>query len=156
MGYYTSSLLCMPVKNSYEEIIAVAQVNNKNPDKDDGHFTAMDEKVNIANAVTIVIVVDATVRAASEYSNYYILRNNDSERRVDRGIFRNPFDPSRTRIFHDSRTRALHDLKFIFHKFVRFVCALHVKHYYLSSADYLCYRYKMFIFLIRATGIEKN
>lgn len=47
MGYYTSSLLCMPVKNSYEEIIAVAQVNNKNPDKDDGHFTAMDEKVNI-------------------------------------------------------------------------------------------------------------
>lgn len=47
MGYYTSSLLCMPVKNSYEEIIAVAQVNNKNPDKDDGHFTSMDEKVNI-------------------------------------------------------------------------------------------------------------
>jgi len=46
MGYYTSSLLCMPVKNSYEEIIAVAQVNNKNPDKDDGHFTSMDEKVN--------------------------------------------------------------------------------------------------------------
>lgn len=45
MGYYTSSLLCMPVKNSYEEIIAVAQVNNKNPDKDDGHFTSMDEKV---------------------------------------------------------------------------------------------------------------
>lgn len=47
MGYYTSSLLCMPVKNSYEEIIAVAQVNNKNPDKDGGHFTSMDEKVNI-------------------------------------------------------------------------------------------------------------
>ncbi|XP_015367889.1 PREDICTED: dual 3',5'-cyclic-AMP and -GMP phosphodiesterase 11A-like [Diuraphis noxia] len=45
MGYYTSSLLCMPVKNSYEEIIAVAQVNNKNPDKDGGHFTSMDEKL---------------------------------------------------------------------------------------------------------------
>lgn len=37
----------MPVKNSYEEIIAVAQVNNKNLDKDGGHFTAMDEKVSI-------------------------------------------------------------------------------------------------------------
>lgn len=36
----------MPVKNSYGEIIAVAQVNNKNPDKDDGHFTGMDEKVS--------------------------------------------------------------------------------------------------------------
>lgn len=49
MGYYTSSLLCMPVKNSYEEIIAVAQINNKNPDKDDGHFTSMDEKVDLSN-----------------------------------------------------------------------------------------------------------
>ncbi|XP_050525696.1 dual 3',5'-cyclic-AMP and -GMP phosphodiesterase 11A-like [Daktulosphaira vitifoliae] len=45
MGYYTSSLLCMPVKNSYEEIIAVAQVNNKNPDKDNGRYTSMDEKL---------------------------------------------------------------------------------------------------------------
>lgn len=51
MGYYTSSLLCMPVKNSYEEIIAVAQVNNKNPDKDDGHFTSMDEKVRRTRGV---------------------------------------------------------------------------------------------------------
>lgn len=36
----------MPVKNAYDEIIAVAQVINKNPDKDDGHFTNKDEKVS--------------------------------------------------------------------------------------------------------------
>lgn len=44
-GYHTESLLCMAVKNAYDEIIAVAQVVNKNPDKDDGHFTTKDEKV---------------------------------------------------------------------------------------------------------------
>lgn len=36
----------MPVKNAYDEIIAVAQVINKNPDKDCGHFTVEDEKVS--------------------------------------------------------------------------------------------------------------
>lgn len=45
MGYHTESLLCMAVRNSHDEIIAVAQVINKNPDKDDGHFTNKDEKV---------------------------------------------------------------------------------------------------------------
>ncbi|XKL59330.1 hypothetical protein PGB90_000346 [Kerria lacca] len=44
-GYHTDSLLCMPVKNAYDEIIAVAQVINKNPDKDCGHFTVEDEKL---------------------------------------------------------------------------------------------------------------
>ncbi|RZF41138.1 hypothetical protein LSTR_LSTR010790 [Laodelphax striatellus] len=45
MGYHTESLLCMPVRNAYDEIIAVAQVINKNPDRDDGHFTCKDEKL---------------------------------------------------------------------------------------------------------------
>ncbi|KAJ9586234.1 hypothetical protein L9F63_020143, partial [Diploptera punctata] len=44
-GYHTDSLLCMPVKNAYEEVIAVAQVINKNPDIDNGQFTEKDEKV---------------------------------------------------------------------------------------------------------------
>ncbi|XP_008483571.1 dual 3',5'-cyclic-AMP and -GMP phosphodiesterase 11A [Diaphorina citri] len=35
----------MPVRNDFDDIIAVAQVINKNPDKDDGHFTEKDEKV---------------------------------------------------------------------------------------------------------------
>ncbi|XP_014253887.1 dual 3',5'-cyclic-AMP and -GMP phosphodiesterase 11A-like [Cimex lectularius] len=44
-GYHTESLLCMAVRNAHDEIIAVAQVINKNPEKDDGHFTTKDEKV---------------------------------------------------------------------------------------------------------------
>ncbi|XP_071526785.1 dual 3',5'-cyclic-AMP and -GMP phosphodiesterase 11A-like [Panulirus ornatus] len=46
-GYHTDSLLCMPVKNSYDEIIAVAQVVNKSSDEDDscGCFTPKDEKM---------------------------------------------------------------------------------------------------------------
>lgn len=44
-GYHTETLLCMPVRNAYEEIIAVAQVINKNPDVDGGYFTKKDEKV---------------------------------------------------------------------------------------------------------------
>jgi dual 3',5'-cyclic-AMP and -GMP phosphodiesterase 11 len=35
----------MPVKNAYEEVIAVAQVINKNPDIDNGQFTEKDEQV---------------------------------------------------------------------------------------------------------------
>jgi hypothetical protein len=35
----------MPVKNAYDEVIAVAQVINKNPDIDNGQFTEKDEKV---------------------------------------------------------------------------------------------------------------
>lgn len=45
-GYHTDSLLCMPVRNAYDEIIAVAQVVNKNPDVDGGQFTSKDEKVS--------------------------------------------------------------------------------------------------------------
>ncbi|KAK9509261.1 hypothetical protein O3M35_006613 [Rhynocoris fuscipes] len=45
MGYHTESLLCMAVRNVHDEIIAVAQVINKNPDKDDGKFTNKDEKL---------------------------------------------------------------------------------------------------------------
>lgn len=44
-GYHTDSLLCMPVKNACDEVIAVAQVVNKNLDNDQGYFTAKDEKV---------------------------------------------------------------------------------------------------------------
>ncbi|XP_069951729.1 dual 3',5'-cyclic-AMP and -GMP phosphodiesterase 11A [Cherax quadricarinatus] len=45
-GYHTDSLLCMPVKNSYDEIIAVAQVVNKSADDGScGCFTAKDEKM---------------------------------------------------------------------------------------------------------------
>ncbi|BES99049.1 GAF domain [Nesidiocoris tenuis] len=44
-GYHTESLLCMAVRSASDEIIAVAQLVNKNPDKDDGHFTSKDEKV---------------------------------------------------------------------------------------------------------------
>ncbi|KAK6635447.1 hypothetical protein RUM44_000698 [Polyplax serrata] len=44
-GYHTETLLCKPVKNAYDEIIAVAQVINKNPDVDGGYFTKKDEKV---------------------------------------------------------------------------------------------------------------
>jgi dual 3',5'-cyclic-AMP and -GMP phosphodiesterase 11 len=44
-GYHTDSLLCMPVKNAYDEVIAVAQVINKNPDIDNGQFTKKDEQV---------------------------------------------------------------------------------------------------------------
>ncbi|XP_065216930.1 dual 3',5'-cyclic-AMP and -GMP phosphodiesterase 11A-like isoform X2 [Planococcus citri] len=44
-GYHTDSLLCMPVKNAYDEVIAVAQVVNKNLDNDQGYFTAKDEKL---------------------------------------------------------------------------------------------------------------
>lgn len=44
-GYHTETLLCMPVRNAYDEIIAVAQVINKNPDVDGGIFTKKDEKV---------------------------------------------------------------------------------------------------------------
>lgn len=36
----------MAVRNAHDEIIAVAQVINKNPDRDDGKFTNKDEKVN--------------------------------------------------------------------------------------------------------------
>jgi dual 3',5'-cyclic-AMP and -GMP phosphodiesterase 11 len=35
----------MPVKNAYDEVIAVAQVINKNPDIDNGQFTEKDEQV---------------------------------------------------------------------------------------------------------------
>lgn len=35
----------MPVKNAYDETIAVAQVINKNPEVDGGYFTKKDEKV---------------------------------------------------------------------------------------------------------------
>jgi hypothetical protein len=35
----------MPVRNAYDEVIAVAQVINKNPDIDNGQFTEKDEKV---------------------------------------------------------------------------------------------------------------
>jgi hypothetical protein len=35
----------MPVRNAYDEVIAVAQVINKNPDIDNGQFTVKDEKV---------------------------------------------------------------------------------------------------------------
>lgn len=48
-GYRTDSLLCMPVRNYYGEIIAVAQVVNKCPDEGDGNFscfTAKDERVS--------------------------------------------------------------------------------------------------------------
>ncbi|XP_047500995.1 dual 3',5'-cyclic-AMP and -GMP phosphodiesterase 11A-like [Penaeus chinensis] len=38
-GYRTDTLLCMPVRNYYGEIIAVAQVVNKCPDEMDGNFT---------------------------------------------------------------------------------------------------------------------
>ncbi|XP_069187279.1 dual 3',5'-cyclic-AMP and -GMP phosphodiesterase 11A isoform X2 [Procambarus clarkii] len=45
-GYHTDSLLCMPVRNSYNEIIAVAQVVNKSSgDESSGRFTAKDEKM---------------------------------------------------------------------------------------------------------------
>ncbi|PNF25054.1 hypothetical protein B7P43_G06979, partial [Cryptotermes secundus] len=44
-GYHTDSLLCMPVRNAYDEVIAVAQVINKNPDIDNGQFTEKDEKM---------------------------------------------------------------------------------------------------------------
>nr|CAD7440053.1 unnamed protein product [Timema bartmani] len=44
-GYHTDTLLCMPIRNAYEEVIAVAQVINKNPDIDNGQFTNNDEKV---------------------------------------------------------------------------------------------------------------
>ncbi|XP_050695412.1 dual 3',5'-cyclic-AMP and -GMP phosphodiesterase 11A-like isoform X2 [Eriocheir sinensis] len=44
-GYRTDSLLCLPVKNSYDEIIAVAQVVNKNSDYNHGAFTLKDAKV---------------------------------------------------------------------------------------------------------------
>lgn len=44
-GYHTETLLCMPVKNAYDEIIAVAQVINKNPEVDCGYFTKKDEKI---------------------------------------------------------------------------------------------------------------
>jgi dual 3',5'-cyclic-AMP and -GMP phosphodiesterase 11 len=44
-GYHTDSLLCMPVRNAYDEVIAVAQVINKTPDVDSGQFTEKDEKV---------------------------------------------------------------------------------------------------------------
>ncbi|KAF6200256.1 hypothetical protein GE061_006559 [Apolygus lucorum] len=44
-GYHTESLLCMAVRSASDDIIAVAQIVNKNPDKDDGHFTFKDEKV---------------------------------------------------------------------------------------------------------------
>nr|CAD7409981.1 unnamed protein product [Timema poppensis] len=44
-GYHTDTLLCMPIRNAYEEVIAVAQVINKNPDIDGGQFTNNDEKL---------------------------------------------------------------------------------------------------------------
>ncbi|XP_068086058.1 dual 3',5'-cyclic-AMP and -GMP phosphodiesterase 11A [Anabrus simplex] len=44
-GYHTDSLLCMPVRNAYDEVIAVAQVINKNPELDGGQFSAKDEKM---------------------------------------------------------------------------------------------------------------
>nr|XP_018899769.1 PREDICTED: dual 3',5'-cyclic-AMP and -GMP phosphodiesterase 11A-like [Bemisia tabaci] len=44
-GYHTESLLCMAVKNAYGEVIAVAQVINKNEEQDDGDFTEKDEKL---------------------------------------------------------------------------------------------------------------
>lgn len=55
-GYHTESLLCMAVRNAYDEIIAVAQVVNKNPDKDDGHFTTKDEKVIFIYSVQIILL----------------------------------------------------------------------------------------------------
>ncbi|GAB6031988.1 hypothetical protein CHUAL_010366 [Chamberlinius hualienensis] len=45
IGYHTDSLLCMPVRNAYDEIIAVAQVINKNPRIGSGEFTKDDEKL---------------------------------------------------------------------------------------------------------------
>ncbi|XP_063227530.1 dual 3',5'-cyclic-AMP and -GMP phosphodiesterase 11A-like [Bacillus rossius redtenbacheri] len=45
VGYHTDSLLCMPVRDAYGEVVAVAQVVNKSPDVDGGHFTRHDEKV---------------------------------------------------------------------------------------------------------------
>ncbi|XP_076309815.1 dual 3',5'-cyclic-AMP and -GMP phosphodiesterase 11A-like [Tachypleus tridentatus] len=44
-GYHTETLLCMPIWNADDEIIAVAQVINKNPESDGGIFTAEDEKL---------------------------------------------------------------------------------------------------------------
>ena len=41
-GYKTASLLCMPVKNADEEIVAVVQVINKSTEKS---FSTEDEKV---------------------------------------------------------------------------------------------------------------
>ena len=41
-GYKTASLLCMPVRNAEDEVVAVAQVINKSNGKD---FTKDDEKV---------------------------------------------------------------------------------------------------------------
>lgn len=38
----------MPVRNDFDEVIAVSQVINKNPDKDDGHFTEKDAKVSLS------------------------------------------------------------------------------------------------------------
>ncbi|XP_063889231.1 dual 3',5'-cyclic-AMP and -GMP phosphodiesterase 11A-like isoform X3 [Scylla paramamosain] len=44
-GYRTDSLLCMPVKNCFDEIIAVAQVVNKNVHFDQISFSIKDEKM---------------------------------------------------------------------------------------------------------------
>lgn len=56
-GYHTESLLCMAVRSASDEIIAVAQLVNKNPDKDDGHFTSKDEKVRRINVVKIIFFI---------------------------------------------------------------------------------------------------
>ncbi|XP_076045128.1 dual 3',5'-cyclic-AMP and -GMP phosphodiesterase 11A-like isoform X3 [Oratosquilla oratoria] len=45
-GYHTDSLLCMPVFNAYNEVVAVAQVINRScEDSGDGRFTKTDEKL---------------------------------------------------------------------------------------------------------------
>ena len=45
-GYTTDSLLCLPIKNTDEEIIGVAQVINKRTDVGHAYFLRDDEKVN--------------------------------------------------------------------------------------------------------------
>ena len=45
-GYTTDSLLCLPIKNTDEEIIGVAQVINKRTDVGHAYFLRDDEKVS--------------------------------------------------------------------------------------------------------------
>ena len=48
-GYTTDSLLCLPIKNTDEEIIGVAQVINKRTDVGHAYFLRDDEKVNYSD-----------------------------------------------------------------------------------------------------------
>ena len=48
-GYTTDSLLCLPIKNTDDEIIGVAQVINKRTDVGHAYFLRDDEKVNVSH-----------------------------------------------------------------------------------------------------------